>query len=72
MDILTIISAFMLAVGSPTWVVNYYEPTALGVEVDVQTTTDPASRYLLLITSQGVVATAKVPVDDLVCQKESH
>lgn len=71
MDVLTLITTFMLSVGSPTWVVNYYNPTATSVEVDVQTTTDPILRYLLLIEPAGVTQAIQVPADETQCQRET-
>lgn len=71
MDLVTLITLFMLSVGSPTWVVNDYTQTKSGVEVDVQTTTNPAQRYLLLINRQGVQASINIPLDETECQKET-
>lgn len=61
----------MLSVGSPTWVVNHYASVPAGIEVDVQTTTNPARRYLLLIGKDGIVDKIQVPLDEAECQKET-
>lgn len=70
MDLLSLVAAFMLSVGSPTFVVNYYNHTPTGVEVDVQSTTDPVHRYLVLLTKDGVAQSLEVPLDDTQCDKE--
>lgn len=68
-DLATLITTFMLSVGSPTWVVNDYVTTKYGAEVDVQTTTNPVKRYIIKTDQASVTRAIQVPVDDVECQK---
>lgn len=71
MPIVEIIAAFMLAAGSPSFVINNLLATENYIEVDVQSASpDVGKRYILLIEGGKVTNSVGVPYNNVGCQAE--